>query len=180
MNPHKKSSINSINDNDSEKQENATIKSHNNIESYFKTLQNNETKDFNNKSNNNINKENNEENININNIEEETIGNINSLSYKNDNKSSLQNKIKTPDKTLNLKSSKLNSKLKGVLLNPINLETNIQENKIIDNNPIMNNINIYNSPNKENIKHRPNYSRNETKYKTFSENKYNFAQKFLK
>ena len=100
------------------------------------------------------------------------IGNINSLSYKNDNKSSLQNKIKTPDKTLNLKSSKLNSKLKGVLLNPINLETNIQENKIIDNNPIMNNINIYNSPNKENIKHRPNYSRNETKYKTFSENKY--------
>ena len=185
MNPHKKSSINSINDNDSEKQENATIKSHNNIESYFKTLQNNETKYFNNKSNNNnINKENNEENNNINNkqnnnIEEETIGTVNSLSYKNENKSSLQYKIKTPDKTLNLKSSKLNSKLKGVLLNPINLETNIQENKI-DNNPIMNNINIYNSPNKENIKHRPNYSRNETKYKTFSENKYNFAQKFLK
>ena len=164
MNPHKKSSINSINDNDSEKQENTTIKSHNNIESYFKTLQNNETKYFNNKSNNNnINKENNEENNNINNkksnnIEEENIGIVNSLSYKNENKSNFQYKIKTPDKTLNLKLSKLNSKLKGVLLNPINLETNIQEKikyLIIINSEY---INIYNSPNKENTKHSPNYS----------------------
>ena len=184
MNLQKKNSINSINDNDSEKQDNITIKSNNNnIESYFKKLQNNETKIFNNNNNNNnINKDNNEENNKENNKQnnniEETKETINSISYKYDNKSSNQYKIKTPDKTLNLKSSKLNSKLKGALLNPIIIETNKQENNIIDNNPIMKNI--YNSPIKENIKHRPNYSRNETKYKTFSENKYNFAKKFLK
>ena len=179
MNPHKKSSINSINDIDSERQDNATIKSNNNIESYFKTLQNNETKYFNSNSNN-INKDNNEENNKQSRNNEKTIGNINSLSYKNYNKSSDQYKMKNPDKTVNLKSSKINSKIKGKLLNPINIETNIQENNIIDNNPIMKNINIYNSPIKDNIKHRPNYSRNETKYKTFSDDKYNFAQKFLK
>ena len=183
MNLHEKSSVNDINDIDNERQDNASIKSNNNTESYFKTLQNNETKYFNNNSSN-INKDNNEENkkenSKQNNNNEENIGTNNSLSYKNDNKSSDQYKMKTPDKSINLKSSKLNKKIKGVILDPINLETNIQEKNINDNNPIMKNINVHNSPNKKNIKHRPNYSRNETKYKTFSEDKYFFALKFLK
>jgi hypothetical protein len=86
--------------------------------------------------------------------------------------------MKTPEKTLNLKSSKLNNKLKGALLTPIFLETNKQVKNIIGTDFQVKNE--YNSPNKENVKHQPKYSRNDTKYKTFSENKYNFAQKFLK
>ena len=179
MNPRKKSYFN---DNDSEKQDNLTIRnSINNTETVFKTLQNNETKYFNNTNNNIINKdkieedkeENNKQHKKQNDNIEETI---NSISYKIENNPN-QFKIKNPEKTLNQKSSKLNHKLKGALLNPIYLETN--NNQENDTNkaetPI---INIYNSPNKENLKHQ-NHSRNVSKYKTFSENKYNFAKKFL-
>ena len=178
MNPNSK---NNIIDNNSERQDNITILSNNNnnTESNYKALQNNETKNFNNNNNNikkDIEDENKKENKQSNNIEENTET-INSISYKVGNKSSIY-KMKTPEKTLNLKSSKLNNKLKGALLNPIFLETNKQVKNIIGIDSKVKNE--YNSPNIENVKHQPKYSRNDTKYKTFSENKYNFAKKFLK
>ena len=175
MNPNSK---NNINDNNSERQDNITILSNNNnTESNYKALQNNETKIYNNnKINKDIEEENKKENKKSNNTEEHTET-INSISYKVGNKSSIY-KMKTPEKTLDIKSSKLNNKLKGALLTPIFLETNKQVKNIIGTDFQVKNE--YNSPNKENVKHQPKYSRNDTKYKTFSENKYNFAKKFLK
>ena len=174
MNPNSK---NNINDNNSERQDNITILSNNNnTESNYKALQNNETKIYNNnKINKDIEEENKKENKKSNNTEEHTET-INSISYKVGNKSSIY-KMKTPEKTLDIKSSKLNNKLKGALLTPIFLETNKQVKNIIGTDFQVKNE--YNSPNKENVKHQPKYSRNDTKYKTFSENKYNFAKKFL-
>ena len=175
MNPNIK---NNINDNNSERQDNITILSNNNnnTESNYKALQNNETKIYNNnKINKDIEEENKKENKKSNNTEEH-IETINSISYKVGNKSNIY-KMKTPEKTLNIKSSKLNNKLKGALLTPIFLETNKQVKNIIGTDSKVKNE--YNSPTQENVKHQPKYSRNDTKYKTFSENKYNFAKKFL-
>ena len=156
---------NNNNENNTKKQDNITLRSNdNNIQSYYKTLQNNETRYY-----NNTNKIKNEEkNESSNNID-------NNISFRISAKSK-QYKITNIEKTPNIKSPKENNKLKGVLLNPIYLDTEKNEHNIIEpESPI---IKRRNNTIRE-IPKYPRHPRISTKYKTFSENKNKFTKKLL-
>ena len=152
---------------DNGNKENITHSSKNNTENYYKTLQNSETRFY-----HTINKEKNEQNVENKHIEETNNFKISETSKKH-------NKIKSLEKALGLKSSKENNKLKGIILNPIYLNPEKNEhNHIETESPIMKGKEI-NSPNNENQKYK-NISRNVDRYRTFSENKYNFRKNFFK
>ena len=155
-----------IKNNHTVNQENNIINTSNNNETYYRTLQNNETR-----YNININKEKNTDNNN-NYIKETSNFKI---SEPPNNKN---NKIKSVEKALGLKSSKENNnKLKGILLNPIYLNTEKNEHNIIETeDSLIKGKGIY-SPNKDITKN--NNSRNVNRYKTFSETKYNFQKKYF-
>ena len=155
-----------IKNNHTVNQENNIINTSNNNETYYRTLQNNETR-----YNININKEKNTDNNN-NYIKETSNFKI---SEPPNNKN---NKIKSVEKALGLKSSKENNnKLKGILLNPIYLNTEKNEHNIIETeDSLIKGKGIY-SPNKDITKN--NNSRNANRYKTFSETKYNFHKKYF-
>ena len=155
-----------IKNNHTVNQENNIINTSNNNETYYRTLQNNETR-----YNININKEKNTDNNN-NYIKETSNFKI---SEQPNNKN---NKIKSVEKALGLKSSKENNnKLKGILLNPIYLNTEKNEHNIIETeDSLIKGKGIY-SPNKDITKN--NNSRNVNRYKTFSETKYNFHKKYF-
>ena len=160
-----KNKENTLYNNDSLGQEN----SNNNIgESYNKTLQNNNTRYHHDKSRKEKGKE--KEIFN-------TEGNKNEEATNFKKKANSKHyKIKSIEKALGLKSSKETNKLKGVLLNPIYLDTNKNEHNIIEaESPISKNKN---STNKEFSKPQKN-SRNENRYRTFSEAKYSFKKKYF-
>ena len=155
-------------ENDTEEQDNITIKSiynNNNLQTYYKTLQNNETRYYNN-NNNKIKKE--ENNESSNNIDKNISFRINAKSK--------QYKITNPEKTPNIKPEKETNKLKGVLLNPIYLDTEKNEHNIIK--PETPKIKRRNNTIRE-IPKYPRHPRISTKYKTFSENKNNITKRFL-
>ena len=132
------------------------------IESNYRTLPNKETRNY-----NNINTSK-KEILNTENNKKEEITN-----YKID-KTSKHYKIKSIEKALGLKSSKDNNKLKGVLLNPINLNTNKNEHNIIENEspPRKSAINQELSKTQKN-------SRNDSRYRTYSESNRHFKKKYF-
>ena len=158
----------SNNFNDSKKQNNLINSSNNNTDSYYKTLQNNESRYYNN-INKGIKKEKNNEQNQTNSIEETN-------NFKIDGKSK-PFILKSKEKSVEIKkASKENNNLKGVLLNPIYLDTEKNElNNIESKTPIRNKKNLLKTDifSKNIIK-----SRNVTKYRTFSETKYNFSKKY--
>ena len=158
----------SNNFNDSKKQNNLINSSNNNTDSYYKTLQNNESRYYNNV-NKGIKKEKNNDQNQTNSIEE-------TINFKIDGKSK-PFILKSKEKSVEIKkASKENNNLKGVLLNPIYLDTEKNElNNIESKTPIRNKKNLLKTDifSKNIIK-----SRNVTKYRTFSETKYNFSKKY--
>ena len=142
------------------KQENSkTISTNNNNEMYYRTLQNSETLYNKISENNKAYKD--EKNIKINN--------------KNRN-DSRQSKINT-EKSLDIKSSKDN-KLKGILLNPICLDTNKNEHNIIESESPVRKTKY--SLKGEVITKNQKILRNDYRYRTFSEVKYYNHKKTFK
>ena len=131
-------------------------------DSNYRTLPNKETRLY-----NNINTSK-KEIFNTENNNNEEITN-----YKID-KTSKHYKIKSIEKALGLKSSKDTNKLKGVLLNPIYLDTNKNEHNIIEaeSPPRKSTINPEMSKTQKN-------SRNENRYRTYSESNRHFNKKYF-
>ena len=167
-NHNSKENINSINTIANNKQDNnKTISSTNNNEAYYRTLQNNDTLHNYLTDNNKNFKE--EKNINSNKNKEE--------SFRFKINGTQRYKIKSTEKSLDLKATKETNKLKGILLNPIYLDTNKNEHNIIETeSPIRKNKNF-----KDDItKNQKISSRNDYKYRTFSEAKYQYHKKLFK
>ena len=93
-------------------------------------------------------------------------------------KTSKHYKIKSIEKALGLKSSKDNNKLKGVLLNPINLNTNKNEHNIIENESPPRKSARKSGLNQELSKTQKN-SRNDNRYRTYSESNRRFKKKYF-
>ena len=136
--------------------------SNNIVESNYRTLPNKQTRHYNNIDTSK------KEILNTETNNKEEI-----INYKID-KTSKHYKIKSIEKALGLKSSKDNNKLKGVLLNPINLNTNKNEHNIIENEspPRKSAINQELSKTQKN-------SRNDSRYRTYSESNRRFKKKYF-